>query len=193
MKKSKNRISILRAFLDPYSDSRSKWTIAPFVALIVACGLAVGSCGQIKYVPVSTNTEVNVKDSLVINIKDSVRITERSVYKDYAGLLDTLRIKKNGVASMTAWADTTHNLINGTLETEPQEEKTRIVYKDRWKVRDSLVFKEVPVPVEVTKEVKVIPKFWRVTGVFGIICLVVLSTLAGWKIYGFFKGRNILK
>ena len=189
MKKSKNRISILRAFLGPYSDSRSKWTIAPFVTLIVACGLAVGSCGVIKPVPVSTNTEVNVKDSLVINIKDSVRITERSVYKDYAGLLDTLRIK-NGRASMTAWADTTHNLINGTLETEPQEEKTKIIYKDRGKLRDSLVFKEVPVPVEVTKEVKVIPKFWRVSGIFGIVCLVLLLTFAGWKVYVFFKFRK---
>lgn len=158
-------------------------------------GLAVGSCGQIKYVPVGTtsNTEVNVKDSLVINIKDSVRITERSVYKDYAGLLDTLRIKKNGVASMTAWADTTHNLINGTLETEPQEEKTRIIYKDRWKVRDSLVYVEKPIPIEITKEVRIVPRFWRVSGIFGIICLVLLLAVIGWKVYGFFKGKDILK
>lgn len=173
--------------------SRPRWKWSPLAAFALAVGLAVGSCGQIKYVPVSTNTEVNVKDSLVINIKDSVRITERSVYKDYAGLLDTLRIKKNGVASMTAWADTTRNIINGTLETEPQEEKTKIIYKDRWNTRDSLVYKEVPVevPVEVVKEV--VPKFWRVTGVFGIICLVVLSTLTGWKVYRFFKGNGILK
>lgn len=173
--------------------SRPRWKWSPLAAFALAVGLAVGSCGQIKYVPVETNTEVNVKDSLVINIKDSVRITERSVYKDYAGLLDTLRIKKNGVASMTAWADTTHNLINGTLETEPQEEKTKIIYKDRWKVRDSLVFKEVPVPVEVTKEVPYLPKFWRVTGVFGIVCLVLLLAVIGWKVYGFFKGKDILK
>lgn len=171
--------------------SRPRWMWSPLAAFALAVGLAVGSCGQIKYIPTENKTEVNVKDSLVINIKDSVRITERSVYKDYAGLLDTLRIKKNGVASMTAWADTTHNLINGTLETEPQEEKTRIVYKDRWKVRDSLVFKSVP--VEITKEVPYVPKFWRVTGIFGIVCLVLLLTVIGWKVYGFFKGKDILK
>lgn len=162
------------------------------IGMIIVTALAlITSCRTIQYVPVETNTDVHVKDSVVWNIKDSVRITERSVYKDYTGLLDTLRIS-NDRASMTAWADTTRNLINGTLETEPQEEKTKIIYKDRWNTRDSLVYKEVPVevPVEVVKEV--VPKFWRVMGVFGIICLVILLTLAGWKIYGFFKGRNIL-
>ena len=184
MEKSKNRISILRAFLSPYSDSRSKWTIAPFAALIVACGLAVASCGQIKYVPVETNTEVNIKDSLVINIKDSVRITERSVYKDYAGLLDTLRIK-NDRASMTAWADTTHNLINGTLETEPQEEKTRIVYKDKIVYKDSIRTKEVPVPVEVIKEKKIYPKWMVILSILGI----TLSCFFLFKVYLKFKKK----
>ena len=106
--------------------------------------------------------------------------------------MDTLRIRGNR-SEMTAWTDTTNNILNGSLEEDPQEEKTRIVYRDRWKVRDSLVFKEVPVPVEVTKEVKVIPKFLRVTGRFGIVCLVLLLAVIGWKVYGFFKGKDILK
>ena len=186
MEKSKNRISILRAFLSPYSDSRSKWTIAPLAAFALAVGLFCGSCGQIKYVPVGTtsNTEVNIKDSLVINIKDSVRITERSVYKDYAGLLDTLRIKNNR-ASMTAWADTTHNLINGTLETEPQEEKTRIVYKDKIVYKDSIRTKEVPVPVEVIKEKKIYPKWMVILSILGI----TLSCFFLFKVYLKFKKK----
>lgn len=159
------------------------------VTLLLAAALSLGGCKTIQYVPVNTDTQVEVKDSTVLHIKDSVRIIERSRWKDYGGLLDTLRIRGNR-SEMRAWADTTNNIINGSLEEDPQEEKTRIVYRDRWKVRDSLVFKEVPVPVEVTKEVKVIPKFWRVTGIFGIVCLVLLSAFAGLKVYRFFKFRK---
>jgi len=159
------------------------------VTLLLAAALSLGGCKTIQYVPIRTDTQVEVKDSTVFHIKDSVRITERSRWKDYGGLLDTLKIRGNR-SEMRAWTDTTNNILNGSLEEDPQEEKTRIVYRDRWKVRDSLVFKEVPVPVEVTKEVKVIPKFWRVTGIFGIVCLVLLLTFAGWKVYGFFKFRK---
>jgi len=159
------------------------------VTLLLAAALSLGGCKTIQYVPIRTDTQVEVKDSTVFHIKDSVRITERSRWKDYGGLLDTLKIRGNR-SEMRAWTDTTNNILNGSLEEDPQEEKTRIVYRDRWKVRDSLVFKEVPVPVEVTKEVKVIPKFWRVTGIFGIVCLILLLTFAGWKVYGFFKFRK---
>lgn len=159
------------------------------VTLLLAAALSLGGCKTIQYVPIKTDTQVEVKDSTVFHIKDSVRIIERSRWKDYGGLLDTLRIRGNR-SEMRAWTDTTNNILNGSLEEDPQEEKTRIVYKDRWKVRDSLVFKDVPVPVEVTKEVKVIPKFWRISGVFGIICLVLLLAVIGWKVYGFFKFRK---
>ena len=42
-------------------------------------------------------------------------IKTKSVYKDYTGLLDTLRITDER-ATMTAWADTTHNILAGKLE-----------------------------------------------------------------------------
>ena len=191
MEKSKNKISVLRAFLGDLRHLRSKWTIAPFAALIVACGLAVGSCGQIKYVPVET-TEVHYVDSTILHIKDSVRITERSRWKDYGGLLDTLKIRGNR-SEMRAWTDTTNNILNGSLEEDPIEEHSKVIYKDRWKVRDSLVYVEKPIPVEITKEVRIVSRFWRVTGIFGIVCLVLLLTFAGWKVYGFFNGKDILK
>lgn len=152
--------------------SRPRWKWSPFATLIVACGLAVNSCGTIKPIPVETNTEVHIKDSLVLHIKDSVRITERSIFKDYAGLLDTLRIS-NGKASMTAWADTSKNIINGSLETKPQEEKTRIVYRDRWKVRDSLVYKEVPVEVEKPVEVIKVPWIMQFLSGVGIVSILI--------------------
>ena len=186
MENRKNGISILRAFLGDLRHFASKWTATTFLALSLVCGLAMGSCGQIKHIPVNTTTQVEVKDSTVFHIKDSIRIIERSRWKDYGGLLDTLRIRGNR-SEMRAWADTTNNIINGSLEEDPQEEKTRIIYKDRWKTRDSLVFKEVPVPVEVTKEVKVIPKFYRIMTILGIVFSTLVLAFSGWKIYRFFK------
>lgn len=169
--------------------SRTRWKWSPFASLIVVCGLAVASCGQIKQIPVNTTTQVEVKDSTVFHIKDSVRIIEKSRWKDYGGLLDTLRIRGNR-SEMRAWADTTRNIINGSLEEDPQEEKTRIVYRDRWKTRDSLVFKEVPVEVPVEKEVRIIPKFYRIMTILGVFMTTLVSAFAGLKIYRFFKGRK---
>lgn len=188
----KNGKSILRAFLSDLGHFASKWTNYPFLVLIVACGLAVGSCGQIKYVPVNTTTQVEIKDSTVLHIKDSIRYTEATRYKDLAWLGDSLKIEGQR-SRMWAVADTAKGAIVGGLEEDPQEEKHRIIYRDRWKTKDSLVFQDRPVPYEVTKEVKIIPKFWIITGVFGIICMVLLLTFIGLKIYRFFKGRNILR
>ncbi len=174
MEKSKKRISILRAFSGDLRHSRSKWTIAPFVALIVACGLAVGSCGVIKPVPVETNTEVHYVDSTILHIKDSVRITERSRWKDYVGLLDTLKIRGNR-SEMRAWTDTTNHILNGSLSEDPIEEKTRIVYKDKIVYRDSVRTEEKPVPVEIIKEKKIYPKWMVILSILGIISTMVLA------------------
>lgn len=155
------------------------------IVLIVACA----SCGAIHTIPIETTTEVHYVDSVRYEIRDSIRIIERSRWKDYGGLLDTVRVTGNH-SKAEAYLDTTLNIINAELEESPREEKTRIIYRDRWKTRDSLVFKDRPVPYEVTKEVKIIPKFWIITGVFGIICLVLLLTFIGLKIYRFLKGKN---
>ena len=83
-------------------------------------------------------------------------IKTKSVYKDYTGLLDTLRITDER-ATMTAWADTTHNILAGKLEVQPSENRTMIEYKDR-EVHDTLYLKEpYPVPTEVKTTPKAYP------------------------------------
>lgn len=154
------------------------------VTLMLAAVLSLGGCKTIQYVPIRTDTQVEVKDSTVFHIKDSVRITERSRWKDYGGLLDTLRIRGNR-SEMRAWTDTTNNILNGSLEEDPIEEKTRIVYKDRWKVRDSLVYVEKPVPVEVIKEKKIYPKWMVILSILGI----TLSCFFLFKVYLKFKKK----
>lgn len=148
---------------------------------VLMLSLSVG-CKTIQYVPIETGTTVHIKDSVALHIKDSVRVIEKSVYKDYAGLLDTLSIS-SPKASMRAWADTSRNLIAGELKTEPIEEKTKIVYKDRVEYRDSLVYKEVPVPVEVEKEVKYVPWYHRVLSGIGLISILILLGFVCFKIW----------
>lgn len=150
---------------------------------VLVLNLAVQGCRTI-YVPSETSTTVTVKDSTVINIKDSIRITEKSIYKDYAGLLDTLKVK-NERASMTAWADTSKNLIVGELQTEPVEEHYKIIYKDRVEYRDSVRVEEKKVPYPVEKEVKVYPKWMVILSILGII----LTGVGLFKLYLKFKNK----
>ena len=147
--------------------------------MTVLC-LLIPSCKTV-YLPSSTSTTVNVKDSTVFHIKDSVRITERSRYKDYAGLLDTLMVKGNR-SSSKSWVDTTRNVLNTELVEEPIEEKTKIIYRDRWKTRDSLVYVEKPVPVEVQVEKKVYPRFLVILSILGVLSTCVLGVLGYLKI-----------
>ena len=153
------------------------------ITILVIAGLALSSCGLCHHIP-STSSTINVRDSVAVHWIDSIRVTEKSVYKDYTSLLDTLRIKVEGRASMAAWADTTHNVIAGELQTEPVTEKTKILYKDRIKEVHDTTKIEVPVKVEVEKIVKVVPKFWRITGVLGLIsvCALIVLLLKRFKI-----------
>ena len=156
--------------------------------------LLLPSCKTI-YVPVGTETSTNVKDSTVLHIVDSVRYTERSRYKDYGDLLNVLEI--DGKRShMRSWVDTTKNVLNGELTEDPIEEHTKIVWRDREVLKDTTIYKEIPVEKEVEKVVKVVPKFWRVSGILGIVLTVILGLLGFFKLKktGFFsKISNILK
>lgn len=155
------------------------------ILLLLAATLA-GGCRTVQYIPVETNTEVHIKDSLVLNIKDSIRITERTRYKDYGDLLDTLRLDGNRAHSRS-WIDTTKSIIAGELVEDPVEEKTKVVYKTKIEYRDSVRIEKEPYPVEVPKEVKVVPKFWKVLGIIGIISilLAVLWSIMKLKTSGF--------
>lgn len=161
------------------SDLRANGgAIRAFLAAVLLC-VFVGGCRTIQYIPIETGTTVNVRDSIRWEIKDSVRITEKSVYKDYTGLLDTLSIE-SGNAKMTAWADTSKNIINGTLENKPQEEHYKVIYKDRWKVRDSLVFKEIPVEIE--KPVRYTPRWVWWSLAFNILTILGIGLIIYLKI-----------
>lgn len=182
----KNTITEKRKSL--YGENR--WQRTAIITMVVGL-LFLGGCKTPYYTPIESHTNTSVKDSVALVIKDSVRITEKSVFKDYKGLLDTLVITGQR-SRLKAWndIDTTKGIgiINAQLEEDPVIEKTRIIFKDRWKVRDSLVYVEVPVPAPAEiKEIEVIPKFWRIAGLLGIIetLLVIVFLVLRLKKTGF--------
>ena len=146
--------------------------------------LAIFQSCKTVYVPVpaSTSTTVNVKDSIAWHIKDSVRVTEKSRYKDYKDLLDTLQIDGNH-SHMRSWIDTTKNIINGELIEDPVKEKTHIEYRDKYIYKDSIQLVEKPIPIEVPVEVKYVPKIYKILSGIGIISILSVLVLLCIKIY----------
>ena len=138
------------------------------------------SCKTV-YLPSNSSTEVNIKDSTVLNIKDSIRITERSRYKDYGKLLDTLKVDGQRSHSKS-WIDTTLNIINSELVEDPVEERTKVIYRDRWKTKDSLVYIEKPIPVEVKEEVEVYPRFLVILSILGVLSTCVFGVISYFKL-----------
>lgn len=148
--------------------------------LIIGILAGILSCKTV-YVPVETDTQVHVIDSVAIRYLDSIRIYEATRYRDMAWLGQRLEIQGER-SSMWAEVDTTKEAIIGGLEEQPYEEKTRIVWKDRIQYKDSLVYKEKPVPVEVKVPEPYIPRFWMVFGIIGIVLSCVLITIGIIKI-----------
>ena len=129
------------------------------------------SCSP-KLTPVtgSTDTQVNIKDSTVYNIIDSVRITEATHYKDIAWLGDSLKIEGNH-SRMWAVADTAKGAIVGALDEDEIKEKTRIEYKEKIEYRDSIRVEEKPVPYEVEKIVYKTPLVVKILAWIGGVAL----------------------
>lgn len=144
------------------------------VCLAVAC--LVG-CSVTKYVPVESQTVTHYIDSVKYNVRDSVVIIPREVYHTYGDLLDTLKMNTK-YAYAEAFIDTTHNILNGHLESKATlEYREKIVYKDKIQYRDSIQIKEVPVTVTETR-------FKTPKWAWGTLIYSLLLTLAiGLKIY----------
>lgn len=148
------------------------------VCSAAVCSLA--GCSTTKYVPTETQTVVNYIDSVRYDVRDSVVLIPKEVYKDYASLLDTLRMETE-YAKAEAFVDTTHNILNGKLETKKAVEyRERIVYRDRIEYRDSIQVKEIP--VEVVKTVSKTPEiFWWILG-YSVLLTLVVGLYFGFKL-----------
>lgn len=129
--------------------------------------LLAGSCRTIQYVPVEHTVTVVQKDS--VYLRDTVLQVEveKARISAFTGLLDTLSIKTE-ISDFRAYCDTATATLRGDVRqfgTIP----VKVQWKEKVTVRDSLVYQEKPVPVEVVKRERYVPWFWRFFAVLGIV------------------------
>ena len=164
-----------------------------FISIILLTSLSCfSSCGSLKQVPVTNNSSVIFKDSLII--RDSTRFIDSIIYvpiprekvMEIISQIDTSFLETS-VAESKAYVDTNSLMIVHSLENKDTVLKERIVYKDKYITetrivyKDSIQVKEIPVEVEVVKTVY--PKtYWYLLGFF-ILVLVYI----GIRIYLKFK------
>ena len=153
-----------------------------FIALFVA--LAV-SCGTPKVVYVPGETKVEYRDSVIYKT-DTLKIdVPKEVVKEVVPQLDTLKMETS-VAEAKAWVDTSFNALRGVLKNKDTALKqVQVVYKEKISYRDSLVLK--PYPVEVTKEVKYVPKLVKIFAWIGVLSILAVA------LYFLIKGIIFIK
>lgn len=148
------------------------------ITTTLTIALLVVSCALFKEVPVKD--QINIRDSIAIHQVDSVVYIPKEVIKDIVPVYDTLKMETS-MAEAEAYVDTTTHTLKGSLKNK-QGTTTKIKYVDRVQYRDSIQIKEVPIPVEVKKEVKIHPWYERILWVMSAIGLIFL-VLLGFKIY----------
>lgn len=133
---------------------------------------ALAACSTIKYIPVKETEYVHVHDTTYFRDTTIRYQIEKERYTDYAGLLDTLKLS-TAYADARAYIDTTANLLKGSIESKPEKEIV-VKWKEREVRRDSVVYRDVPYPVEVEKPVKYVPFLVKLLAWIGGLALVAL-------------------
>lgn len=162
-----------------------------FIILLTSLS-CFSSCGSLKQVPVTNNSSVIFKDSLII--RDSTRFIDSIIYvpvprekvMEIISQIDTSFLETS-IAESQAYVDTNSLMIVHSLENKDTVLKERIVYKDKYITetrivyKDSIQVKEIPVEVEVVKTVY--PKtYWYLLGFFILVLIYI-----GIRIYLKFK------
>ena len=132
------------------------------------------ACGTIQYVPVETIKEVHVKDTTVLHDTTIQYQIEKEYVRDYTGLLDEL-VLETEYAIAKAHVDTAAEKLTGSIENKDKALNIPTQYKERLVYRDTVITKEVPVPVEVVKKVPLVPVPWRFLSVIGILAIAYLT------------------
>lgn len=145
--------------------------------VFILLGLLVLSC-KVQYVPVKETEYVTVHDTTYLHRTDTLVQVPEFNLADYAGLCDTL-VLQSSVAEATAWVDSSLMVLKGRL-VQSGTIPVQIVERERIVTKDSIVYKDVPVPVEVVRTVH--PKYEWVLWVWGVVALLGFALLAYCKI-----------
>lgn len=138
--------------------------------IALALGLMMIGCKTV-YVPIERTEYVSVRDSVYLRDTTIQYKVEKEYVKDYTGLLDTLSLE-TGIASAKAWVDTSRNTLAGEIKNKENVINIPVQVKEKVITRDSVIYKEVPVPVEVVKTVH--PKYELFLWAYLVFSLIVM-------------------
>ena len=136
------------------------------------------SC-KVQYVPVKETEYVTVRDSVYFRDTTIQYKIEKEYVRDYTGLLDTLEMETS-YASARAWVDTSRAVLAGSIRNKENVINIPVQVKEKVTVMDSIVYRDVPVPVEVVRTVH--PKYEWALWSWGIAALLGFALLAYCKI-----------
>ena len=148
------------------SENIRKWLILPLLALITACGVTKPHTvtNEIRYV---------YKDSTIFHVIDSIRTIpiEKIINKT---LPDQKSSLETSLAKSEAYTDSL-GFLHHTLENKKQFSQ-HVHKEEKEKVKIDSIYIKVPVPYEVEKPVKYIPKFYKFTLWYfiGTIIIIIL-------------------
>lgn len=137
--------------------------------LILGILVFLTACTTIKYVPIMGETIV--KDSIIVETRiDTLKIQlPPEKVRDWTGLLDTLNMETR-YAQSKSWVDTTKGILAGELVTKDTPVDAYVPSTSSTQVRDSIVYRDVPVEVEVVKTVH--PKYEIYLLIWSILSLI---------------------
>ena len=143
------------------------------IPLLIAGIFASGS-PKIIYTPVKDSISVERRDSIIYRV-DTLRIpVPVETIKEVVPQMGVLEMSTS-VAEARAWVDTATKTLKGELKNKKTElSQPQVVYKEKTVYRDSLITKEIPVPVEVEKEVKYVPWPVKMLAYLGGIAIVII-------------------
>lgn len=114
--------------------------------------LCIFSGCKVQYVPVEHTEYVHTIDSVYLRDTTIQYKVEKEYVRDYTGLLDTLDMETS-YASARAWLDTSRAMLSGEIRNKENVIDIPVSVKEKVTVRDSIVYQDRPVPVEVEKVV----------------------------------------
>lgn len=166
--------------LSPYTNNEKIMAFLyqiTLLLLVLLFSLGFISCSTVKYVPIDTNTQVIVKDS-IIHVRDTIRVeVPVEVVKEIVPQ-DTISVLRTSLAESTA------KVINGELNHSLKQQgtvKARIDTCYVTKIEEKISYQEIP--VEVIKEVKHIPDWVG----YSLLINILIIVFFGLKIYLKFK------
>lgn len=144
--------------------------------LIIILLVILFGCSAPRPTTVVHTEYVTVRDSVYFRDTTVQYKIEKEYVKDYTGLLDTL-VLGTGYADARAWVDTSRAVLAGEIKNKEKALNIPVQVKEKVTVRDSIVYKDVPVPVEVVKT-KYPASFWWLWAY-----MIVTLALMGFKLW----------